>query len=249
MGKNKLTRFAENATFAHLFQPTLEELRANAFALRGHWREHFRMPGAMLTLELGCGRGEYTVALAHRDSQGLFVGMDIKGARLWRGAKMSLEAQMPNVGFVRGRIETITRLFAPGEVDAIWLTFPDPRPKDHDAKRRLTHPRFLFLYQQLLAPGGQVHLKTDSRPLYDYTLALLQSLGAPVLTAFDDIDPHLDDYPLLAIPTRYEALFRAQGHKITYLAWQLPPSIALENEETRKILGILQDPTGQSVQE
>lgn len=243
MGKNKLARFAENTTFPHLFQPTLAELRADSFALRGHWRDHFHMPGAALTLELGCGRGEYTVSLAEHDKQGLYVGMDIKGARLWKGAKMSLEAQMPNVGFARGRIETVTRLFAPGEVDNIWITFPDPRPKDHDAKHRLTHPRFLLLYQQLLSPGGVVHLKTDSSELYQYTRALLQSLEMPVVAAFDDVDPHLADYPLLAIPTRYEALFRAKGHKITYLSWQLPPEIPLENEETRKILGILAKPS------
>ena len=176
MGHDKLRKFAENETFACLLQPSAEELlRDGYFALRdhevkGHWGERFASPGAPLVLELGCGKGEYTIDLAQRVPDKNYVGVDIKGARLWKGAKYATEHALGNVGFLRTRIEFISAFFAPGEVSQIWLTFSDPQVRSENS--RLTSPVFLERYRKFLAPGGLIHLKTDSQFLYQYTLAV-----------------------------------------------------------------------------
>src|SRR5699024_6206658 len=158
MGKDKLRRFAENLTFECFVQPEFEEIFRRDHPLKGHWRRDFFRNDRPIVLELGCGKGEYTVALAERDPRSNYIGVDIKGARMWRGAKTATERRMGNVGFVRTRIEFIGSFFAPGEVDEIWITFPDPQLRTKRAKKRLTAPSFLAAYARLLKPGGAIHL-------------------------------------------------------------------------------------------
>lgn len=224
MGKNKLARFRENETFDFLHQPPFDEVWAASFSLRGHWHERQFRNQNPITLELGCGRGEYSVALAAASPQENFVGMDIKGARLWVGAKGAQAAGLTNVAFVRGRIETLLSFFAPGEVAHLWLTFPDPQLKERRAKKRLTSPRFLQQYARILAPNGRIHLKTDSAELYAYTLETVQNLGGNIFYAWESIDEHLEELPVLKIPTYYERYFRERGKPITYLCFSLPPA-------------------------
>ena len=168
MGKDKLKKFAENKTFRCLVQPEFDEIFGKDHPLKGRWHADFFRNDRPIVLELGCGKGEYTVALAADDPARNYIGVDIKGARMWRGAKTATEQGMDNVGFLRTRIEFITSFFAPGEVSELWITFPDPQLKTRRAKKRLTAPPFLACYAQLLAPGGWINLKTDSQHLYRY---------------------------------------------------------------------------------
>lgn len=218
MGKNKAKRFAENLTFPNLVQTSFEEVFQQAHPLKGRWARELFHNDKPLVLELGCGRGEYTLALARRYPQYNFIGVDIKGARLWRGAKTALEEGLDNAGFLRTRIEFIANIFAEDEVSELWLTFPDPQLKREN--RRLTNPRFLTLYSQFLQDGALVHLKTDSQELHQYTVQ--QAVEAENLTlqlACNDIYgcrlPEI--VPVLEVKTYYESLFMAEGKTITYL--------------------------------
>lgn len=221
MGKNKRARFAENATFDSLLQPSFASYFQKEHPLKGQWNEQFPQPPHPITLELGCGRGEYTLALAQRNPQRNFIGMDIKGARIWYGAKKVHTEQILNVRFLRARIEFLSAFFAPEEIDQIWITFPDPQLKERREKKRLTAPYFLQMYKTLLRPQGLVHLKTDSQELYQYTLSVLQEMQADIRVSLPDIDPYLAQYPELAIKTHYEAHFREQGKPITYIRFSL----------------------------
>ena len=235
MGHDKLRKFAENESFLCLKQPQTRELLEDGYdrlrdhPLKGHWDEVFRElgfppgTGAPLVLELGCGKGEYTVALAEKYPGRRFVGVDIKGARLWKGAKYATQHAMPNVAFLRCRIEFIGAFFAPGEVSEIWLTFSDPQIRKENA--RLTSPMFLERYSRFLAPGGIVHLKTDSRFLHEYTKAVCAENGLEVLTCSEDLygggftgaEPAPE---VRQVQTFYEGIFRSQGYKINYLAFR-----------------------------
>jgi len=220
MGHHKLQRFAENLTFPNLFQVGFEELENPGFPLRGRWHDHFRNANP-ITIELGCGKGDYSLALARLHPDRNFIGIDIKGARLWRGAKTALEEPLPNVAFIRTRIELIDRFFAPNEVSEAWITFCDPQPKK--PSKRLTSPRFLDTYDRFLAPSSILHLKTDSALLYDYTLnEVLPLRNASVTTATPDLYQSPDD-PALAeaklTQTYYERIFLAQNMPITYIQW------------------------------
>ena len=187
MGKDKYRRFQENLTFANMVQPDFEEVFGKEYRLKGHWHdEFFRNPNPII-LELGCGRGEYTVALAERNPDRNYIGIDIKGARMWRGAKTATERGMANAAFLRTRIEFINSFFASGEVDEIWITFPDPQLKKQRVKKRLTSPQFLGYYAKFLKPDGVVHLKTDSRHLHEYTKAVIERNALPLLACGDDI--------------------------------------------------------------
>jgi len=179
MGKNKLAKFDDMADYPHVFQYPYARLQEIGFEQKGRWNERFFGNTNPLVLELGCGKGEYTVGLARLFPDKNFIGIDIKGARMWNGAKESLEAGMKNVAFLRTRIDCLTAFFARREVDEIWLTFPDPQPKY--ARRRLTSPPFLARYAQVLKPQGIIHLKTDSLALHQYTLAMARSNNLPVL--------------------------------------------------------------------
>ena len=165
MGKNKLARFEENLTFSHVSQPSFEQLVREGLPLKGHWNRDFFHREAPLVLELGCGRGEYTLGLAQLEPDKNYLGVDIKGARIWRGARDAKEKGLTNVGFLRTHVDHITRCFGTAEVDAIWLTFSDPQIGK--ARKRLTSPLFLERYRHILKPGGVIHLKTDSPLLYE----------------------------------------------------------------------------------
>lgn len=221
MGKDKLRRFAENLTFKNMVQPEFDEVFGKDYRLKGRWREDFFGNDRPIVLELGCGRGEYTVALGEKHSECNFIGIDIKGARMWRGAKTATEAGMPNVGFLRTRIEFINSLFAEGEVDEIWITFPDPQLKKQRAKKRLTSPVFLTYYARLLKPDGVIHLKTDSQHLHAYTKAVIAHNGLPLHACGDDIYGTGMADTDLSIRTAYESKFLKQGRPITYLRFSL----------------------------
>ncbi len=225
MGHHKLERFAENLTFPNLFQVSFEMLKEGGFEYRGRWRDYFGNDNP-ITLELGCGRGDYTIALARLHPDRNYIGVDIKGARLWRGAKTGVEEQMKNVAFVRTRIEMIPSFFAEGEVSEIWVTFPDPQPKKPN--KRLSSERFLGYYKQFLRPGSPIHLKTDSQELHDYTLhEVIPEGGYRVEYATADLyaTPAAEhpDIPCLAeaqmTQTFYERMFLAEGKPITYIKW------------------------------
>lgn len=221
MARKKLARFAENQSFSHVIEPSRKEVEGG-WPLRGKWHEHFGNHHP-LVLELGCGKGEYSVALGQRFPEKNFVGIDIKGARIWYGAREVVEQDLTNVAFLRTQVELLPYCFAPGEVAEIWITFPDPQIKYKRAKHRLTHPRFLELYGQVLKPGGVVHLKTDSEFLHGYTQALLHCLGHSVHEAWHDIDLQVTgrDHILHGIRTHYEEKFRQEGKPITYLKFSL----------------------------
>lgn len=219
-----MARFAENKTLPNVFQPTREEALAD-FHLKGKWRQEVFKNENPVVLELGCGKGEYSVGLAKAFPEKNFIGIDIKGARFWFGAKEAIEENLTNVAFVRTQIELIDHFFAPEEVDEIWITFPDPQIKYRRTKHRLTHPDFLERYKKILKLNGIMHLKTDSEFLHGYTLGLLQGSGQEIISAHHDIygAPEYDpDTPLLReIKTYYEGLFEAKGKTITYIKFRI----------------------------
>ena len=217
--KDKLKRFRENETFSCLIQPRTEEVLRCDHPIKGNWGRDMFHNQNPIVLELGCGKGEYTISLAERFPERNFIGIDIKGARLWKGAKYATENAMPNVAFLRTRIEFIESLFAPGEVSEIWITFADPQEKK--ARKRLTSPGFLNRYARFLAPGGVVHLKTDSRLLHFYTEELCRQNSMTILASDDDIYGHGVADEILSIKTFYESSFLAKGIPITYLAFRL----------------------------
>ena len=219
MGKGKLKKFQENKTFACLIQPATEDLLGLDHPLKGHWKEQVFHNGNPIVLELGCGKGEYTVALAERFPEKNYIGIDIKGARLWKGAKYATQQALGNVAFIRARVEFIESLFAQDEIDEIWITFADPQ--ERKPRKRLTHPRFLERYRNILVPGGIIHLKTDSRLLHHFTLETARQNGLTVLRHGEDIYGSGMADELLSIQTFYEKNFRAQGIPITYLAFRL----------------------------
>ena len=220
--KNKLRRFKENDTFTNVIQPTREEVVENTLSLKGNWRKNIFQNDNPIVLELGCGKGEYTVNLAKRFPHKNFIGIDIKGARFWRGAKTATEDQMDNVCFIRTQIELITYLFAENEVDEIWITFPDPQIKYKRTKHRLTNEIFLERYRNVLKPKGLVHLKTDSEFMHGYTLGLLHGKGLPVLYANHNVyHNHGAPDVVTEIQTFYEKQYLEVNKPITYIQFQI----------------------------
>lgn len=221
MAKNKLKRFEENTTFPNLIQPKFEEVFRTEHPIKGKWNESFFKNNKPIVLELGCGKGEYTIGLAKQFPEKNFIGIDIKGARLWRGTKTAHENGMDNVAFVRTRIENITSFFGKDEVSEIWITFPDPQLKRINELKRLTSSVFLGLYKTFLKPQGLIHLKTDSIDLHRYTRALIDLNGLKVHSLTDDLYASVTDDPILSIRTFYEQQFLDQGLPITYLCFEL----------------------------
>ena len=251
MGHDKLRKFAENETFSCLLQPSSKELLADGYAnlrdheVKGRWRErmfpHSQAPAdSGIVLELGCGKGEYTIDLALRDPSRNYVGVDIKGARLWKGAKYATQHSLPNVAFLRTRVEFISAFFAPGEVSEIWLTFSDPQFRSENS--RLSSPVFLERYHSFLRPGGLVHLKTDSRFLHEYTKAVCKVNGLELTACTADLYGDVANVAAdsrvaadfksaatattamteaTAVQTFYEKMFLEQGYPITYMAFRL----------------------------
>ncbi len=230
MGKNKLRKFAEMETFPKVLQVPFGKLREEGFAMRGNWHRDFFGNTNPIVLELGCGRGEYTVGLAREYPDRNFIGIDIKGARMWAGAKEAHLAGMDNVGFLRTNIELLTEFFAPGEVSEIWITFPDPQMKK--TRKRLTATNFLEMYKAVLKPGGIINLKTDSPFLYEYTSRLIDFNNLPVITRTDDLYANADGVDrILDIHTHYENQWLARGLKIKYIAFSLPLNQSLVEPE------------------
>ena len=219
--KNKLRRFKENETFDNVVQPSREEVQNNTLKLKGNWRKNFFKNENPLVLELGCGKGEYSISLARANKNINFLGVDIKGARFWRGAKTALEENLNNVGFLRTQIELVDHLFDENEVDEIWITFPDPQIKFKRTKHRLTNCDFLQKYKRILKPDGVVHLKTDSEFMHGYTLGLLHGLDEIIEYAHHDVYGS-DGAPTTVtdIQTFYENQYLEEGKKITYIRFK-----------------------------
>ena len=218
--KNKLKRFKENETFANVIQPTREEV-VNEFSLKGKWNTFFKNDNPIV-LELGCGKGEYTVALAEKNPEKNFIGIDIKGARFWRGAKTALENNMNNVAFIRTQIELIHFIFAKGEIDEIWITFPDPQIKYKRTKHRMTNTDFLKKYHVILKEDGVVNLKTDSEFMHGYTLGLLHGEGHEILHANHDVyKDYYSPEEVVGTQTFYEKQYLEKGKPITYIKFKL----------------------------
>lgn len=219
--KNKLKRFRENETFANVVQPTREQVLTNSLQLKGNWRQQFFKNDNPIILELGCGKGEYSVHLAQKYPEKNFLGIDIKGARFWRGAKIALEENLTNVGFLRTQIELVDQIFSENEIDEIWITFPDPQIKYKRTKHRLTNLKFLDKYRKILKPQGCVHLKTDSEFMHGYTLGLLHALGETVEYAHHDVyGSQGAPLAVTAVQTFYEKQYLEMGKKITYLRFK-----------------------------
>lgn len=218
--KNKLKRFAENETFSNVIQPTREEV-VNGFELKGKWNSFFKNNNPIV-LELGCGKGEYTVGLAKLNPDKNYIGIDIKGARFWRGAKTALEENLNNVAFIRTQIELVDELFAQNEVSEIWITFPDPQLKYKRTKHRMTNEIFLKRYQNIVKPEGLIHLKTDSEFMHGYTLGLLHGLGHEVIYANHNVYKN-EGSPaeVLKIQTFYENQYLEKGKPITYIQFRM----------------------------
>ena len=220
--KNKLRRFKENESFSNVVQPTREEVVEKRFPLKGNWSRDFFKNDKPLVLELGCGKGEYSVGLAQAYPEKNFLGIDIKGARFWRGAKTALEEGLDNVGFLRSQIELVDLLFAENEVDEIWITFPDPQIKYKRTKHRMTNSEFLQKYKKILKPEGVVNLKTDSEFMHGYTLGLLHGEGHEILDANHNV--YKNEYSpkeVVGIQTFYEKQYLEQGKPITYIRFRI----------------------------
>jgi tRNA (guanine-N7-)-methyltransferase len=220
--KNKLKRFSENETFDNVFQPTREEVVGDQFPLKGKWNKEFFKNDNPIVLELGCGKGEYSVGLAERFPEKNFIGIDIKGARFWRGAKTAVETGMNNVAFVRTQIELIHHIFTQNEVSEIWITFPDPQIKYKRTKHRMTNAAFLDNYKKILKPNGLMHLKTDSEFMHGYTLGLLHGLGYEVIYANHNIYKN-EGAPaeVTGIQTFYESQYLEVNKSITYIQFRI----------------------------
>ncbi|RFM30656.1 tRNA (guanosine(46)-N7)-methyltransferase TrmB [Deminuibacter soli] len=233
MGHKKLIRFEEIRTFANVL-----EYPENT---KGSWKGFFKNENP-ITLELACGKGEYAVGLGRMYAQRNFIGIDIKGNRIWRGAKTALEEGLHNVAFIRSAIDKVTDYFAAGEVNEIWITFPDPQLRFSRMKKRLTHPRFLRLYQQFLTPGGIVHLKTDSPDLYQFTKAVIQLYQLPVLADSDNVYQQAGISNELKIKTYYESLDIAQSNRVHYLSFTIDKKLPVELDEVLKNSFLEQQP-------
>ena len=221
MGQKKLVRFAELETFENVLQyPT---------GTAGNWHAFFNNNNP-ITLELACGKGEYAVGLGQLYPAHNFIGIDLKGNRIWVGAKKALQQHLNNVAFIRTQIDRVAEYFASGEVAAVWITFPDPQLRMSKAKKRLTHPKFLRLYQQFLAPGGCIHLKTDSPDLYHFTKLVIELYCCTVHTDMDNVFAQEALPAELKIKTHYESLDIAGSNRIHYLCFSLPADLHIEKD-------------------
>ena len=242
MGKGKLAKFADMASYENVFQYPFSVVEHVPFEMKGHWREQYFHNDHPIVLELGCGKGEYTVELAKLYPDINFIGVDIKGARMWTGATQALHEGLKNVAFLRTNIEIIERFFSEDEVQEIWLTFSDPQMKN--PRKRLTSTYFMERYRKFLVDGGIIHLKTDSNFLFTYTSYMVEKNSLPVIFKTEDLY-HLEDLEnlgtigdlgnldpkVLSIQTYYESMWIARGLNIKYMKWQLPRTGVLEEPD------------------
>ncbi|PLX24227.1 MAG: tRNA (guanosine(46)-N7)-methyltransferase TrmB [Salinivirgaceae bacterium] len=232
MGKNKLAKFEENKLFDHVIEPKLDTYLQSDHELKGHWHEKIFKNNNDIVLELGCGKGEYAVNLGREYPNKNYIGIDIKGARLWKGAKITDQENLQNIRFLRTRIEFLSHFFGENEIAEIWITFPDPQRKKRRRKKRLTHSSFLKMYQNILKPGGIIHLKTDSLFLHKYTKEVIADNKLNIIEETDNLY-HSSLYKNeLTIKTHYEALFLEGNPTITYLKFQLDSENGLIEPET-----------------
>jgi tRNA (guanine-N7-)-methyltransferase len=225
MPKKKLKRFAEVETFHNVFQHMPTSPVLDDFPLKGNWHSMFFKNNHPIVLELGCGKGEYTLGLARKHPEKNFIGIDLKGARIWKGAKQALEEKLSNVAFIRARIDRIETLFAKDEAEEIWITFPDPQPQKPRERKRLTAPGFLKKYKEFLKVGGIVHLKTDNKPFYEYTIEVLNEQKYTLLANTDNLYSEASTLQLpeelFSIRTFYENMFVQKGFNICYLKFKI----------------------------
>ena len=242
MGKGKLAKFADMETYENVFQYPYSVVEHVPFEMQGHWHEQYFHNDNPIVLELGCGKGEYTVELAKLYPNRNFIGVDIKGARMWTGATQALREGLKNVAFLRTNIEIIERFFAEDEVQEIWLTFSDPQMKN--PRKRLTSTYFMERYRHFLIDGGIIHLKTDSNFLFTYTTYMVEHNHLPVIERTEDLYHNSQlstlNSPLLNIQTYYESMWIARGLNIKYMKWQLPcqgelsePDVEIELDDYR----------------
>ncbi len=227
MGQKKLIRFEELKTFPNVLQ--------YPEGMKGNWHLFFKNQNPII-LDLACGKGEYAVGLGRLYPQKNFIGIDIKGNRIWRGAKTALQEGLKNVAFLRTQIDKVTDYFDTNEVSEIWITFPDPQLRLSKIKKRLTHPRFLRLYQKFLRQGGLVHLKTDSPDLYNVTKTVINLYGLDLLVDYEDVYSTANLTDELKIKTHYEALDIAQSNRVHYLQFKIDKTLPIEEDETLKNL-------------
>ncbi len=227
MGQKKLIRFAELLTFPNVLQYPTE--------VAGKWNEFFHNTSP-ITLELACGKGEYAVGLGRLFPRRNFIGIDLKGNRIWVGAKIAISENLRNVAFIRSHIDKLTDYFLPGEVEEIWLPFPDPQLRGSKAKKRLTHPKYLRLYQSVLTPGGTIQLKTDSPALYNFTRAVIALYNLRLEEAIEDVHRQENLSEALKIRTHYESLDIARSQKIYYLRFSLPVETLPDKDDELKEL-------------
>lgn len=224
MGKNKLQRFADIERFENVYELTDFQHEEDQKP-KGKWSTEVFKNGHSVILELACGKGEYTLELARKNPDCNYIGIDIKGARIWKGAKRALNEGLDNVRFLRIYIDHLDEYFAPDEVDEIWITFPDPYPKNSKKNKRLSSPRFLELYKKVLKKDGIIHFKTDSDPLFNYTLQTIGKHNCKILDVEEDIYQNRPDDELLTIKTYYERKHLEQNKIIKYVRFQLPDTL------------------------
>jgi tRNA (guanine-N7-)-methyltransferase len=229
MAHKKLIRFAEIETFANVLQFPKN--------IKGKWSEFFKNENPII-LELACGKGEYAVGLGTLYRNKNLIGIDLKGNRIWVGAKKALENNLHNVAFLRIQIDQVNEYFAENEVTEIWITFPDPQLRKSKAKKRLTHPKFLRIYQQFLKPGGYIHLKTDSPDLYNFTKKVIEMYRCVLHTTYEDLYQQQNISEELKIKTHYESLDIAESNRIHYLKFSLPEQLPgkEKDEELKQLL-------------
>jgi tRNA (guanine-N7-)-methyltransferase len=236
VGKNKLARWTEFGSYDNVIQPQIEDISGKDHPIKGRWNAELFKNNNPIVLELGCGKGEYSVGLADKFPDKNFIGIDIKGARMWRGAKTANEKKLPNVAFLRTRIEFINSFFSHDEVDEIWITFPDPHPGGRNANKRLTSPWFLNSYRLFLKDKGLIHLKTDNTELYDFTMRTL--VYNNIETIFSTTNLYSEQNSnILSIRTHYEKIFLAAGLRINYLSFGLEKNKNVENATVNAKIG------------
>ena len=232
MGKNKLARWTELGSYDNVIQPEIGEISVKDHPIKGRWKKKLFKNENPIVLELGCGKGEYTIGLANRFPDYNFIGIDIKGARMWRGAKTANEQKLPNVAFLRTRIEFINSFFSTDEVNEIWITFPDPHPGGRNSNKRLTSPWFLNSYRLFLKDKGLVHLKTDNTELYNFTKTVVSYNNLETIFSTNDLYSEKIDN-MLSIRTHYEKIFLDAGLKINYISFRLNKEKIIQNASAK----------------
>ena len=220
MAKRKIAHFAENKTFEHYFEMDFDKLSANGHYFRGQWLNKFFKNNNPLIIEIGCGKGEYTVGQAKMFPEKNFIGIDIKGARIWRGAKTVSDENIPNAAFIRSQAGLLNYWFANSEVDEIWITFPDPQPGARKNKR-LTSLRYLKMFEKFLKPSGIIHLKTDSQELFDFTIDVINENNFKIISKIDDLYKNPSNSALYKIQTHYEKIWLDLGKTIKYISFSI----------------------------